>query len=130
MIVDTSVLIAIIFDEPERQRFLNALLSADELALSSASYVEAGLRLDAQLGRHDARLDELIETTEMHVIPISWSVARRARRAARIYGKGQHPAQLNFGDLLVYALAMERNEPLLFKGDDFNRTDVRIGLSG
>ena len=98
--------------------------------LSAASYLEAAIVVD---GHRDPvvsrRLDELLAVTQVRIVEVSVGQARIARTAYRDFGKGSgHPAQLNFGDCFVYALAKSRNEALLFKGNDFRRTDVRVAL--
>lgn len=126
MIVDSSALVAIATDEPECDRFMRRILAADRAAMSAASYVETSIVLD---GRRDPVLsrqfDELIERLDIHIEPVTTTQAVIARRAYRDFGRGSgHPAGLNFGDALSYALAKERREPLLFKGNDFIHTDI------
>ena len=127
MIVDTSVLIAILKGEPEADQFATVLANPkSSLALSAASYLEAGIVVD----RNDnaalsARLDDLLKAFAIEIAPVTASQAKLARAAYRQFGKGTgHPAGLNFGDCFSYALAMESGTPLLFKGADFAATDV------
>ena len=127
MIVDTSALIAICGDEPERRQFLERILGAEHVSMSSASWLEAAVVVDARrdpvLSR---RFDELIRSVEIDIVPVTASQSAIARQAYRDFGRGSgHPARLNFGDCFSYALATEADEPLLFKGDDFVYTDVR-----
>lgn len=129
MIVDTSALIAILRAEPDAGRFAAALASTDEpKRISAASYLEAAIVIDA--GRDPVAsglLDELIARAGIVIEPVTADQARTARAAYRDYGKGGgHPAGLNFGDCFAYALAKARGEPLLFKGEDFARTDVPV----
>lgn len=122
MIVDTSVLVAILFDEPEKASFLLAMSGAPRRLVSSASYVEAGLKLVGSGRDAVAELDEAVEVLELILAPVTPEQAREAVRARARFGG--RPAQLNFGDCLVYALAKTTGEPLLFKGDDFAHTDI------
>ena len=127
MIVDTSVLIAILKGEPEADQFATALANTkSSLALSAASYLEAGIVVDRNGNAAlSARLDDLLKTFAIKITPVTESQAKLARAAYRRFGKGGgHPAGLNFGDCFSYALAMESGAPLLFKGADFAATDV------
>lgn len=127
MIVDSSAIVAILLAEAERDAFLEAVRSTPRPSMSAVSYTETGVVLDgrrqAVLSRaYDALLDEL----GVIVVDVTADQARSARAAYRDFGRGSgHRARLNFGDCFSYALATTRNEPLLFKGDDFGHTDVR-----
>jgi ribonuclease VapC len=125
MVIDTSALMAILLDEPERRRF-NEKIEADPRRLMSAvSFVETALVIETRLGEAGGReLDLFLHRADIEVMPVDIDQAEIARRAFRTYGRGRHPAGLNFGDCFVYALAKTTGEPLLFKGDDFGRTDV------
>ncbi len=130
MIIDTSAVIAILQNEPETQRFLHAISEDNDCRVSAATYLEAAIVVDGVrnpvLSR---RLDELIQSADIKIEPLTEIQARIARDAYRDFGKGSgHPAQLNFGDCFAYALARDRGEPLLFKGNDFSQTDVRSAL--
>ena len=128
MIIDTSAIVAVLYDEPDSALFVQAIASADRRLLSAASYLEAAILID----RSDdpvfrARLDDLLAVLEVEMVPVTIEQARIARQAHRQFGRGSgHPAQLNFGDCFAYALAKERSEPLLFKGDDFSQTDIPL----
>jgi ribonuclease VapC len=130
MIVDSSVLIAILKNEPEAQLFSNAMQEAKVVRISTATYLEACIVVE----RYEnpvltARLEEILENPGMVVEPISLEQARIARAAYRDYGRGSgHAANLNFGDCLSYALARTLREPLLFKGSDFLQTDLRSAV--
>jgi len=127
MIVDTSVIIAILRDEPDANAFAVALNAADVRRLSAASYVEAGLVTDSNRDvLLSNQLDSLLRRSFINLEPVTVEQARIARDAYRIFGKGRHRAGLNFGDCFAYALAKDKGEPLLFKGDDFRRTDVEV----
>ena len=116
MIVDTSALLAVLFREEEAQRF-EALIAASSCRMSVANVLEAALVVEGRGGRQagDA-LDEFLAVAEIAATPISTDQLEVAHEAWRRYGKGNHPAALNFGDCFAYALARAENEPLLFKG--------------
>lgn len=127
MIVDSSALIALLKAEDGAAAILQALIEARGTArMSSATYLEAGIVADRHLSPVDAaRLDEMIAEFEIGITDTTADHARIARHAYRTFGKHSgHPARLNFGDCFAYALASQSNEPLLFKGDDFTRTDI------
>ena len=121
MIVDSSAVVAMIRNEPEARAMFTALTAQREPSISAANYLEAAIVVDAQGDpRLSAALDGLLSKLEMTIQPVTEAQARLARQAYRDFGKGSgHPARLNFGDCFAYALAMERGEPLLYKGDDF-----------
>ncbi|MBS4046234.1 MAG: type II toxin-antitoxin system VapC family toxin [Alphaproteobacteria bacterium] len=128
MIIDSSVLIAILRTEPEASRFRTAMAESDDtLRLSAASYLETAIVVDGSRNPVLSReLDHLVDDAGLVIEPVTETQARIAREAYRDFGKGSgHPAQLNFGDCFAYALAKDLGEPLLFKGDDFRHTDVR-----
>ena len=125
MIVDNSALLAIIFAEPECDDFAFQIMMDDAPAMSTASYVECALRLDGQLAfGQDPRLDAAVSGLGIALVPVSEVHARLARRAFEMFGKGRHPAALNFGDCLSYALAKAMGAALLYKGSDFAKTDL------
>jgi ribonuclease VapC len=125
MIVDTSAILAILNDEPERRQFTEAIEASDECLMSTASFVEASLVLEAMRGYEGLRdLDLLLAKAGVEFVPVDLEQAHVARKAFRIFGKGRHPAKLNFGDCFSYALAIATHSRLLFKGNDFSQTDV------
>ncbi len=126
MIVDTSVLICLLREEPDHGRFVHALAkSAGEITISAANYLETAIVIDANNNPAlSERFDAVIEFWRIAVAPVTPEQARLARIAYRQFGKGRHPAALNFGDCFAYALAKETGRPLLYKGADFARTDV------
>ena len=125
MVVDTSALLAILQDEPERRRFNEALESADSRLMSVATLVETSIIIESRYGAEGLRdLDHLLERAGLEFVPVDVEQARVARAAYSRFGKGRHPAALNFGDCFSYALAQVLGEPLLFKGEDFSRTDI------
>lgn len=127
MIVDTSAIVAMLWTEPEAEAVANAIYSAGGVRLSAANYLEAGIVIDGDKDPvMSAALDTLIRDLEIDIAPVTASQAKLARQAYRDFGKGSgHKAQLNFGDCFAYALAMERGEALLYKGDDF----IHAGLA-
>ncbi|HEX4319359.1 MAG TPA: type II toxin-antitoxin system VapC family toxin [Acidobacteriaceae bacterium] len=127
MILDTSVFIAIIKEEPEAAGFAGLLEATDELRISAATYLESSIVLDRMKNpKLSARLSEILERAQVIVEPFTAEQAQIARQAYRDYGRGSgHKANLNFGDCFSYALARVKREPLLYKGDDFVHTDIR-----
>jgi len=125
MIVDTSAIIAVLRNEPDAVAIGEAMQRSQVCRLSAVTYVEAGVVTDSNrnpvLSR---RLDELIRDVRMRIETVTPQQAQIARQAYRDFGKGRHKAGLNFGDCFAYALAKDLDEPLLFKGTDFNHTDI------
>ena len=129
MVIDTSALLAILQDEPERVPFSEAIEAAESRAIYAATFVEVSVVLDVRFGAEAVReLDLLIERAAIDIVPVDLEQARVARRAFALFGKGRRRAGLNFGDCFAYALASVLGEPLLFKGDDFGRTDVAAAV--
>lgn len=127
MVVDTSVLIAMLLREPLAPRLLTVLETSSSTRLSTASLVETGIVTHKRLGEEgEHRLDRLLYRLSVEIVPFSREHAEIARDAYRRFGKGRHPAALNFGDCFSYALARAVAEPLLFVGADFARTDVAV----
>ena len=125
MIVDTSALVAVILGEPDAERYLDAMAAADELSVSAASLVEALIVVEAKQGPEASDdLQALLAELEARVEPLDESQAILASRAWRRFGKGRHPAGLDLGDTFAYALATATGRPLLYKGADFDATDV------
>jgi len=131
MVVDTSALIAIAWDEPERERFQKGIEREPVRLISAASVVEASIVVMYRAGRSAATqavedLDQLIEQLGLEIEPVTPQQMRLAQLAYQAYGKGLHAAGLNFGDCFAYALAKATGRPLLFKGSDFAKTDLPI----
>lgn len=125
MVIDTSALLAILQNEPERRTFNEALEAAATRVMSAASFVEVSMVVESRFGAEGLReLDLLIERADIEIAPVDAQQAHVARRAFSQFGKGRHEAGLNFGDCFAYALATVRGEPLLYKGEDFPKTDV------
>lgn len=127
MVIDSSAILAILFDESDGPAFVQAI-KADELRLMSAmSMLEASMLMLARRGEAGvARLDRMVAEMAIEIVSFDRDQMLRAREAFARYGKGRHPAGLNFGDCAAYALAMAEAEPLLFKGTDFAATDVEV----
>ncbi len=129
MVIDSSALIAIALAESSAAELSTALRVADAVRLSAGTYLEASIVMARRHGTSwPAEIDFLIEQFGMSVESVTAEQALEARGAFLRFGKGRHPAALNFGDCFSYALARERDEPLLFVGDDFARTDVRAAV--
>lgn len=126
MVIDTSAIVAVLRAEPEAEALARAMAAASIRRVSAASYVEAGAVIDTNRDPiASRRLDELLEAIEAHIEPVTEEQARVARAAYRDFGRASgHPAALNHGDCFAYALAKDRGEALLFKGDGFGATDV------
>jgi ribonuclease VapC len=125
VILDTSALVAILFREPERPHFIELMADADRLRLSAASVVELTVVLSKEFGAAAAaECDRFLSESDISVKSGSLDLARIAGEAFLKFGKGRHPAGLNFGDCFSYALAKATGEPLLFKGEDFRKTDL------
>ncbi len=125
MVIDTSAVVAIAFNEPEAEAFEAKIVDAPRRYMSAASVLELAMVIEARLGEAgSAELDLWLHKAGVEIVPVDTDQVAIARRAWRNYGKGRHPAGLNYGDCFSYALAKTRDEPLLFKGDDFSRTDI------
>ena len=132
MIVDTSALIAILKHEPDAVIYSQAIEASKTVRLSAASYLEAYIVVERfQNPILKARLEEILEHPGLIIEPVTVEQARIARQAYRDFGRGSgHRANLNFGDCFSYALAREKRESILFKGEDFGHTDLRSAVSG
>jgi ribonuclease VapC len=129
MIIDTSALLAILFDEPDGPDLLRRVVEAPMRLISSANALEAWIVADRHENPAKApALDALIDTLSIEIEPVTVHQARIAREAYNTYGKGNHPAGLNYGDCFAYALAKATSQPLLFKSSDFSRTDIEAVL--
>jgi len=127
MVVDSSAVVAILLDEPEAGEFSRLLARCDAPAMSAASLLECSIVMSRRGGRHGIDdLDDLLDAAGVRCHPVDLHQALAARRAWVRFGKGNSPAGLNFGDCFSYALARTLDRPLLFKGGDFTRTDVRV----
>jgi ribonuclease VapC len=125
MVVDSSALVAILRKEPEAARFTRAILRDSVRLISAANFLEAAIVIDNQAGLSAGRrLDAFVERAGIAIEPVTEAQVRIARQAYVDFGRGNHPAALNFGDCFAYALAKATGEPLLFKGHDFGQTDI------
>jgi ribonuclease VapC len=130
MIVDTSALMAILLDEGDGEDFAMRILRADARAMATPTLVETMIVAISRFGPGGRdRVNELIEALGIEVVPFDPDHARLAADASLAFGKGRHPAALNFGDCCAHALAKATGRPLLFKGDDFARTDIPSALA-
>lgn len=126
MVVDSSALLAILLAEAERERLTNLILEAETRAISAANVLETGIVLESRRGEIAGReFDLFLNQAGFDVMPVDAEQVEIARLAWRRYGKGRHPAALNFGDCFAYALAKVLDEPLLAKGTDFAKTDMQ-----
>ena len=125
MIVDTSALTAVLFGEPEAARYTEIIHDADRCLISAGNFVELSIVVEGQLGTDALRqCDMFLRRAAILVEPFTVEQAHLARQAFHDFGKGRHSAGLNFGDCFAYALSKFSGEPLLFKGEDFRKTDV------
>jgi ribonuclease VapC len=130
MIVDTSAIVAILRDEPDAESFANAIAGAKFRRVSAVNYVEAAAAIDGSRNPiASRRFDDFFREASFSIEAVTVEQAKIARDAYKDFGKGSgHPAQLNFGDCFAYALAKTMSEPILFKGQDFKRTDLNSVL--
>lgn len=125
MVIDTSAIVAIAFNEPEAETQEQKVVDAARRFISAATVLELAIVIEARLGEAGAaELDLWLYKAGVEIVAVDAEQIAVARRAWRTYGKGRHPAGLNYGDCFSYALAKTRSEPLLYKGDDFSRTDI------
>jgi len=125
MVIDPSALLAVLQNEPERRAFNESIEAAEQVSLSTASFVEISMIVESRLGADGIRdLELFIAKARIALNPVDEEQTHLAAQAFRRYGKRRHPAGLNFGDCFSYALARARGDSLLFKGDDFALTDI------
>jgi ribonuclease VapC len=125
MVVDTSALIAIFRQEPEARQFIELIDRARAAIVSTVSVVETvAVLCGTRIGATRHQVEQLLETLGLQAEPVDRDQQRIAIDALLRFGKGRHPARLNLGDCFAYALSKGRDVPLLFKGDDFARTDI------
>jgi ribonuclease VapC len=125
MVIDTSSLICILLGEPEAQQHAQCLAKTEINVMSAVTWLETLLVITARRGDVGRKsLAELLDLVGVVIVPVDAELAQIAYRAWLTYGKGRHPAGLNFGDCFSYALAKHRHELLLFKGNDFSQTDI------
>ncbi|WP_294537769.1 type II toxin-antitoxin system VapC family toxin [uncultured Rhodoblastus sp.] len=125
MVIDTSAIVAIAMNESEAEAFERRIADAAVRLISAATVLEAAMVLETRLGEPGGgELDLWLLRAGVEIVAVDAIHADQARRAWRRFGKGRHPAGLNFGDCFSYALAALTQEPLLFKGNDFSKTDI------
>ncbi len=129
MILDTSPLVAILAKEPDSELYVDAISRAPRCRMSAGNFIELSIviesQFDAEVGR---QCDALFRRIGIVIEPVTIEQAHLARQAFHDFGKGRHAARLNFGDCFAYALAKLTGEPLLFKGEDFRKTDITSAL--
>jgi ribonuclease VapC len=126
MVIDTSALISILLGEPEAEAFARAITNDSKRLISAFSVLESSIVIEAKKGDAGGReLDVLLHRSKIEIVGMNTEQLEIARRAWRMYGKGRHPAGLDIGDCCAYALAKYAGEPLLFKGDDFGKTNIK-----
>jgi ribonuclease VapC len=130
LIVDASAILAVLLFEPERDRFVQILRGERSLSVSIINFVEAAIKVDKDPNsERPSLLDDMIRAFGIEIAPVGAELGQIARQAHKQFGRGSgHPARLNFGDCFAYALAKHRNEPLLFKGNDFGKTDIEAAV--
>ena len=131
MIVDSSAVIAILQGEPEAQSFADAIENAKVRQMSIANWVECCTVMESRRGADGLRdLDRFIGRARIQLVPVDMEQGLLAREGFSRFGKGRHPAALNYGDCFAYALARHLREPLLCKGHDFPKTDIPLARLG
>jgi ribonuclease VapC len=129
VIIDSSAVLAIVLREPDGRRYLRAVLNAALRRMSVSNWLEATMVIDRRGNALAINLlENFIRLASIELMPVSVAQATIARGAWRTFGRGVHPARLNYGDCFAYALAKDTSEPLLFKGNDFAQTDVEPAL--
>jgi ribonuclease VapC len=127
VVIDTSALLAILLGEPERATFLQLLSESETRLLSAANALETAIVVESRRGEAAGReLDLFLHRTKIEIVAVDEEQFSIARFAWRKFGKGRHPAGLNFGDCFAYALTKTSSEPLLAKGEDFRQTDLQV----
>jgi ribonuclease VapC len=125
LVIDSSALLAIVFDERERPSFVDIIESAPRRLISAATLLECSIAVFKRTGETGVLwLEEFLKRAGIDIASVDADQSRAAIDAYRRFGKGRHPAGLNFGDCFAYALAAVTSEPLLYKGDDFAKTDI------
>jgi ribonuclease VapC len=125
MIIDTSAIIAVLFNEDDAKSYADAIAQSDSRRMSAATFVETAIVIETQTKTTGSRqLDAFLRRADIAIEPVTEEHAHIARQAFSDFGKGRHPAGLNYGDCFSYALAKATGEPLLFKGKDFSKTDL------
>lgn len=130
MIIDTSALLAILYQEDDALFFATAIAENAQCRMSAANFLEAAINIDSKGDAEASRqLDAFIRQADIAIEPVTLEQTQIARQAYQDFGKGRHPAGLNYGDCFAYALARAVDEPLLYKGNDFGQTDIPLHTS-
>ncbi len=130
MILDSSSVIAVLAKEPDSELYIQAISHAPSCRISAGNFIELSIVIEGQFGPEVGhQCDALFRRVGIVVEPVTVEQAHVARQAFHDFGKGRHPAGLNFGDCFAYALAKVTGEPLLFKGEDFKKTDILSAAS-
>jgi ribonuclease VapC len=125
MVIDSSAIVAVLLNEENAAQIAQAIEVASQRLLSAANLLEASIVIESRKGEAGGReLDLLLYRAAIEIVAVDQDQAETARIAWRRFGKGRHPAELNYGDCFAYALAKSRGLPLLFQGDDFSQTDI------
>jgi ribonuclease VapC len=125
MVIDSSAIIAVLLNEASAAHIAHAIEASSQRLLSAANLLEASIVIESRKGEAGGReLDLLLYRAAIEIVAVDQDQAEIARIAWRRFGKGRHPAGLNYGDCFAYALARTRQLPLLFQGDDFSQTDI------
>lgn len=131
MVIDSSAVVAVLRDEPERRSFNELIEQAEQCLMSAVSFVEASMVLESRMGYDGLRdFDLFVLKAGIEIATVDMEQAKIARMAFRKFGKGRHAANLNFGDCFSYALAKSMDAALLFKGNDFSQTDIEAAVTG
>ncbi len=131
MVIDSSAVVAVLRDEPERRRFNELIEEAEQCLMSAVSFVEASMVVESRMGYEGLRdFDLFVLKAGIEIATVDMEQAKIARMAFRKFGKGRHAANLNFGDCFSYALAKSLDAALLFKGNDFSQTDIEAVVKG
>jgi ribonuclease VapC len=128
MVIDASALVAIVNAEPEQANFLRLMARASVKRLSPVNWFEAAIVVERGGPRARTGLEEFVRRSQIQIMPVELDHMMLAREAWEKFGKGRHAAALNLGDCFAYALAKYVREPLLFKGEDFRKTDITAAL--
>lgn len=126
MVIDSSAILAVLLDEPEAPALARAIAADPRRLVSAFTALESSAVIEAKKGENGGReFDLLVHKAGLDIVPMDIGQVELARSAWRKFGKGRHPAGLNIGDCCAYALSRYSGEPLLYKGEDFSKTDVR-----
>jgi ribonuclease VapC len=126
MVIDSSAIVAIFFNEPDAPSLQRKVADDPVRMISAGTLIETAILIESRLGEIGGReLDLWLLRAKVEIVPVDEEQVEMARRGWRRFGKGRHPASLNYGDCFAYALAVTRDEVLLFKGNDFEKTDVK-----